>query len=627
MANGRYKGATPEERLAIDTLLDGDMIQVRHRIGQDGDSDKGVSKAVLQGMPLAVCENLPTVASKYAVLQNCPDFTLVAGRNVLVYFKYGNTAENPTLNVAGTGDIPMDSTVGLPSWKAETWQMFTYATAVVNGVEKNNWVLIQGAIEREAKNITSYLLDGSFFPRILGNGGYDSMTGIESDDYFYCLGYYDKKENIKWKVKEDNGKIFIKSNFGFYPFVSHHYYRAKFDDMLDYNYDNVPLVCLYPQIFTKQTALSLGIQPYEEGELKLFKFFEHNGLIVVKIGNEYAKSTDNGASWTKINGPQDDDVTCVFYNTTNYNIYFRGRYYTSCGTTNSSGSFTPEPEPSSLYVDVEMSQWLHLGAGIDSEGHIRAGFSGYVSSLSDYENGIPIKTAVVTGGAEADKWATYPVDDNGNVYLKIAKILGVQLDSEKTVTFQLNEEDIECSKVLVDYYNKTLCICAVCDNKLLYGTLPESELTSSTIKVELKPVYDYEQKVSSDMTFKVNSSKMSFSMIGNKPFICTAKKGDTKLERFVIFEDTSDHKLLACSCGFVDFDYDDNWNNKYEYDGINMNLYKMCPCLDYLDYSNYIREHKYDEFTEQKSEVIPISPPEEQYASAGDDCDCYVRLV
>ena len=164
-------------------------------------------------------------------------------------------------------------------------------------------------------------------------------------------------------------------------------------------------------------------------------------------------------------------------------------------------------------------------------------------------------------------------------------------------------------------------------NYLLFGTLPASELTNSEITVQLKRVYDYEQKVNEDMTMRVNPSKMSFSMIGNKPFLCTAKKGTTNLERFVIFEDTSDHKLLACSCGFVDFDYDDNWNNRYEYDSINMLLYRMCPCLDYLDYSNYIREHKYDEFTEQKSEVIPISPPEEQYASAGDDCDCYVRLA
>ena len=415
MANGRYKGATPEERLAVNTLLDGDMIQVRHRIGQDGDSDKGVSKAVLQGIPLAVCENLPTVATKYAVLQNCPDFTLVAGRSVLVYFRYGNTAENATLNVAGTGDIPMDSTVGLPSWKAETWQMFTYATATVNGVLKNNWVLIQGAIEREVKNITSYLLDGSFFPRILGSG-YETMAGIESDDYFYCLGYYDNKENIKWKVKEDNGKIFIKSNFGFYPFVSHHYYRAKFDDMLDYNYDNVPLVCLYPQIFTKQTALSLGINPYEDGELKLFKFFEDSGLIVVKIGDEYAKSTD-GVTWTKINGPQDDDVTCIFYNSSNGNIYFKGKYYTSCGVTNSSGTFTPEPTPSPSQ-QYEMSQWINVNVGITSTGYI--GYYGTSAShqVPDYVNGTPIKATPVAAGS-LDYWVAYPVDDNGNVYLKL----------------------------------------------------------------------------------------------------------------------------------------------------------------------------------------------------------------
>lgn len=621
MANGRYKGATSDERLSINTLLDADMLQVRHRIGQDGDSDKGVSKAVLQGMPLAVCENLPTVATKYAVLQNCPDFTLVAGRSVLVYFRHGNTAENPTLNVAGTGDIPMDSTVGLPSWKAETWQMFTYATATVNGVVKNNWVLIQGAIEREVKNITSYLLDGSFFPRILGSG-YETMAGIESDDYFYCLGYYDNKENIKWKVKEDNGKIFIKSNFGFYPFVSHHYYRAKFDDMLDYNYDNVPLVCLYPQIFTKQTALSLGINPYEDGELKLFKFFEDNGIIVVKVGNEYAKSSDNGVSWTKINGPEDDNVTCIFFSGSN--IYFEGKYYTSCGTTNSSGNFTPQPTPPSQY-QVEASQWIYADIAIDSNGHIRSGWAGYIDTLNDYVNGTPIKVTLAASGTY--RWVTYTVNDNGNIYLKIFKSTGIEVDDRKTVTFQLNNEDIECSKVVMDYYNNTLYICAVSDNKLLFGILPESYLTSSTIKVEMKPVYDYEQKMNEDMTMRVNPSKMSFSMIGNKPFLCTAKKGTTNLERFVIFEDTSDHKLLACSCGFVDFDYDDNWNNKYEYDSLNMSLYKMCPCLDYLDYSNYIREHKYDEFTEQKSEVIPISPPEEQYASAGDDCDCYVRLV
>ena len=625
MANGRYKGATPEERLAIDTLLDADMIQVRHRIGQDGDSDKGVSKAVLQGMPLAVCENLPTVASKYAVLKNCPDFTLVAGRSVLVYFRYGNTAENPTLNVAGTGDIPMDSTVGLPSWKAETWQMFTYATATVNGVLKNNWVLIQGAIEREVKNITSYLLDGSFFPRILGSG-YETMAGIESDDYFYCLGYYDNKENIKWKVKEDNGKIFIKSNFGFYPFVSHHYYRAKFDDMLDYNYDNVPLVCLYPQILTKQMAINLGMRVYNTGgTLKPIKYFENAGLIVVKIGNDYAKSTDNGATWTGIQGPEDDDVNYV-YPGANDSVLFRGKYYTSCGTTNSIGIFVPEPEPSQQY-QVEMSQWISFTQVIDADGHIRNGFTGYVSTLSDYENNMPVKTAVITGGTEADLWVTYPVDDNGSIYLKIVKVYGIQVNYTATVTFQLDGEDIECSKVLFDYYNKTLCICAVSGNKLLYGTLPEGSVIGSTITVTLKQVYDYEQKISSDMTMKVNPSKMSFSMISSKPFVCFAKRGSTQLERFVIVEDTSDHNLVACSGGFVLFDYEDNWNNRYECDSINLNLFRLCPCLDYLDYNNYIREHKYDEFTEQKSEVIPISPPEEQYASAGDDCDCYVRLV
>ena len=624
MANARYKGAVPEERLSISNLLDADMIQVRHRIGEDDDSDKGVSKAVLQSTPLAVCENLPTVATKYAVLKNCPDFTLVAGRSVLVYFRYGNTAENPTLNVAGTGDIPMDSTVGLPSWEAQTWQLFTYATALVNGVLKNNWVLIQGATERENKDITSFLLDGSFFPRVFGSG-YQSMAGIESDDYFYCLGYYDNKENIRWKVKEDNEKVFIKANFGFFPFVSHHYYRTKFDDMLDYNYDNVPLVCLYPQIFTKQTALDLGIQPYNQGVLKLFKYFETTGLIVVKVGNEYAKSTNNGISWTKINGPQDSDVTCIFYNSINGDIYFNGKYYTSCGVTNSSGVFTPQPTPAPEN-QVEASQWIHSNVCIDSNGHIRSGWAGYEDTLSDYVNGTPIK-ATPTTQDPTSYWVAYPVNNNGNVYLKVYENEGIEANNRMTVTFQLNEEDIVCSKVLVDYYNKTLYICAVCNNKLLYGTLPESELTSSTIKVEMKPVYDYEQKVNSDMTLKVNSSKMSFSMIGNKPFLCTAKIGSTQLERFVIIEDSSDHKIIACSGGFTSFDYDDNWNNRYEYDDIDMNLYRLCPCLDYLDYDNYIREHKYDEFTAQMSEVVPISPPEEQYASAGDDCDCFIRLV
>ena len=622
MANGRYKGATPEERLSINTLLDADMLQVRHRIGQDGDSDKGVSKAVLQGMPLAICENLSTVATKYAVLQNCPDFTLVAGRSVLVYFRYGNTAENPTLNVAGTGDIPMDSTVGLPSWKAETWQMFTYATATVNGVVKNNWVLIQGAIEREVKNITSYLLDGSFFPRILGNGGYDSMTGIESDDYFYCLGYYDKKENIKWKVKEDNGKIFIKSNFGFYPFVSHHYYRTKFDDMLDYNYDNVPLVCLYPQIFTKQTALSLGINPYEQGELKLFKFFEDNGIIVVKVGNEYAKSSDGGANWTKINGPE-GDITNVFYDSSN--IYFRGATYSQCGTTDSSGTYTPMPETQSERV---MQKWLTYEYGITTEYKISKGFdssaqaalSGYTTDSITYVFPYQIYNTLV-----------YTAYNNGNLFVKARMVTNASGTNEWSITFTYDGDPVTCSKILMSNYgNVTHFIVVVQDgttNYLMTGSLNIWETAEGNVTVPLSNIYDYEQKVNEDMTMRVNPSKMSFSMIGNKPFLCTAKKGTTNLERFVIFEDTSDHKLLACSCGFVDFDYDDNWNNKYEYDSLNMNLYRMCPCLDYLDYNNYIREHKYDEFTEQISEVIPISPPEEQYASAGDDCDCYVRLV
>lgn len=146
MANTRFKGANASERLTLSTLSDSDMFQTRHLPGTVNDADKGVSKALLQALPVAVCATAAATAAKVGTLapESCPDFTLVNGRVIHVYFSAANTASVPTINVAGTGAIPITYPNGdyVGAWAAGTTMDLMYISITVDNTAIERWVVV-----------------------------------------------------------------------------------------------------------------------------------------------------------------------------------------------------------------------------------------------------------------------------------------------------------------------------------------------------------------------------------------------------------------------------------------------------------------------------------------------------
>lgn len=145
MANTRYKGANSSERLTISTLSDSDMFQTRHLPGTVNDADKGVSKSLLQAVPIAICATAAATAAKVGTLaaESFPDFVLANGRTVHVYFSAANTASVPTLNLAGTGAIPITYPNGdyVGAWSAGTSMELMYISITDGNTTIERWVL------------------------------------------------------------------------------------------------------------------------------------------------------------------------------------------------------------------------------------------------------------------------------------------------------------------------------------------------------------------------------------------------------------------------------------------------------------------------------------------------------
>ena len=137
----RFQGETTAEKLTQNTVYDEDQIQIRTQIGTDNDSDKGVSKSILQSSPVAVCTSGAGTAAKSASISNFPDFTLTNGREVVVYFSNGNTASNPTLNVNNTGSIPLEGAY----WNAGSFVKCKYVDITVSGNRIQKWLCDIGA--------------------------------------------------------------------------------------------------------------------------------------------------------------------------------------------------------------------------------------------------------------------------------------------------------------------------------------------------------------------------------------------------------------------------------------------------------------------------------------------------
>lgn len=200
MANTRFKGGTASERLSLTELSDSDMFQVRHRPETVHDSDKGVSKALLQSVPVGVCTTPAAAAAKTADLSgdSFPDFTLVSGREVLVYFTAGNNVAAPTLNFAGTGTIPLTVMEGksVHPFAAGTWLHLKYVDVTISDTRHQKW-LIMGSNYAEqdhnvprwingvlGKDITSYYNDGTLWKRLNGTDGFTLFEDIYAGDYF-----------------------------------------------------------------------------------------------------------------------------------------------------------------------------------------------------------------------------------------------------------------------------------------------------------------------------------------------------------------------------------------------------------------------------------------------------------
>ncbi len=97
------------------------------------------------------CETAADVAEKVVDMTG---FTLVTGATVFIKFQYNNSASNPTLNVNGTGDIPMmqygstalSTTQNTNGWRAGAIMALTYdGTNWIRTYMYNNTYTIYGA--------------------------------------------------------------------------------------------------------------------------------------------------------------------------------------------------------------------------------------------------------------------------------------------------------------------------------------------------------------------------------------------------------------------------------------------------------------------------------------------------
>ena len=143
MSTTRFKGESGSDRLGVSTITDSDMIQVRHKPGTVDDSDKGVSKSVIQSIPFGVCTTSAATGTKVATLVDSnPDFVLVSGREIVLYFQNSNTAANPSLNFEGSGAIPMFYPNGNPVgiWEAGMWIQLKYFEVTIGGSTIQRWI-------------------------------------------------------------------------------------------------------------------------------------------------------------------------------------------------------------------------------------------------------------------------------------------------------------------------------------------------------------------------------------------------------------------------------------------------------------------------------------------------------
>lgn len=159
--------------------------------------------------PYGVCSSGSSAAAKSVTVDYSGILSLFTGIKVRVKFTNANTAASPTLNVNGTGDIPIVVYAG--SAVAGTWVAGSVVDLVYDGT---NWVIINAAIAStpNSANVASLITSAAVATALAGKA--PSGYGIGENDCYILtssddIKYFPKGGFFRWASgsipKDGNG--------------------------------------------------------------------------------------------------------------------------------------------------------------------------------------------------------------------------------------------------------------------------------------------------------------------------------------------------------------------------------------------------------------------------------------
>lgn len=185
---------------------------------------------------VAVCSSSADTVTKVATVNNMPDFVLVNGTVITVYFENKNTAAEPTLNINNTGSWPLklpnqanNISIGSGCWN----DGFIAEVKYVEISDNNKFFLLLGHNVASTNNNYTTLADGT---TIYSKAQTDNTIDTKLESYPTSeevntkLEDYDNKGEVDSKINDAltnyvkyhtvnlqaNGTINIKSTFGSY---------------------------------------------------------------------------------------------------------------------------------------------------------------------------------------------------------------------------------------------------------------------------------------------------------------------------------------------------------------------------------------------------------------------------
>lgn len=183
MSNIRFPSA--EKKLEQSELRGDTLLPCRYKAGTSDDADKSITFSLMQSSPVASCTSSAESTTKVATIDNFPDFELVNGREVVVYFVNGNSAENPSMNINGTGAIAMDGAY----WNAESFMKLKYVDITISGTRIQRWLVDMGAYNSDNK------LNSAIADKVTNTQLNDTLANYvpKQDLYSIPLKYMEKR--------------------------------------------------------------------------------------------------------------------------------------------------------------------------------------------------------------------------------------------------------------------------------------------------------------------------------------------------------------------------------------------------------------------------------------------------